>query len=101
MAVKGGGRVGRRPDLFVFVWFSDNCRLVVFVCFAGVVLLFFIVVAGISRRKRPTDKARPNGHVGILPECHHRMILVREHRKGDLDPEVFAPLQQSAGTGPR
>ena len=32
-------------DLFVFVWFSDNRRFTVFVRFAAVVLLFFIVIS--------------------------------------------------------
>ena len=48
--------------LFVFVRFSDNRRLAVFVRFViAVLLLFFIVVIiGVSRRQLGADQAHPS-----------------------------------------
>jgi hypothetical protein len=78
-------------DLFVFVWFSDNRRFTVFVRFAAVVLLFFIViVVGVSRRNCSAGEALPGGNVHGVAWGHvyarwmsrvYGGILLREYGK--------------------
>ena len=78
-------------DLFVFVWFSDNRRFTVFVRFAAVVLLFFIVVVvGVSRRNCGAGEALPGGNVHGVAWGHvnarwmsrvYGGILLRVHGK--------------------
>ncbi len=65
---------GRATDLFVFVWFSDNRWLTVFVRFAFIVMLFIIVVnVRVSRRHRGAEEAPAVKMLRALPELMSRL----------------------------